>query len=128
MEIKFNCIVLGNQKEKIAEFTEWLDGDGWKHDYYAPLVSNGVFDHRELGDGWFGDIIRRRFADQYDRNGKEVYEGDIMCWPDYEGKKHQTRWLVEWNDKRCGWSDWSPKEKAEVIGNIYENPELLHNK
>lgn len=71
-------------------------------------------------------IILMQFTGLHDKNGKEIYEGDILCWPKYEGKKNQIRWVVEWNNDRAGWTDWSPRNEAEVIGNIYENPELLN--
>jgi len=165
MEIKFNCIVTGNQKEKIAEFTEWLDGDGWKHDYYAPLVTNGVFDHQELGDGWFGKIIRRRFVDRYDKKGKEIYEGDIVRGKSgnstaleviHEGEKliayrpnYHIAVVVFYKSAFClhnepdtdkhnseskynGTSYYGTLQSAsydiEIIGNIFQHPELLHNK
>ncbi len=60
-----------------------------------------------------------------DKAGTDIYEGDILCWPQYEGTTHETRWAVEWNEKRAAWSDWSPREDAVAIGNIYEHPHLL---
>jgi len=149
MEVKFNCIVTGNNKKKIAEFTEWLDGDGWKHDYYAPLVTNGVFDHRELGDGWFGEIIRRPFTGLLDKKGEEIYFGDILCNDKYNTwewrgvvKFSHGVFGAEWlsNIKRQSMvGSWGQKhnlrkldddilERQVIVGNIFENPELLHNK
>jgi hypothetical protein len=60
-----------------------------------------------------------------DKNGKEIYEGDILCWPEWEGSKNQKRWVMEWIESDAGWIAYSPREAAEIIGNIYENPELL---
>ena len=81
-----------------------------------------------------------------DKNGKEVYEGDIMgqCFDDYKDSicevKYEDGMLILENIKNkykrpCnindgfGWSKLSNytgyKNGFEVIGNIYENKELL---
>ncbi len=63
-----------------------------------------------------------------DRNGKEIYEGDILSFVPIDHKKFNNPYppfSVFWNDKECGFCLWSPREDVEVIGNIYENPELL---
>lgn len=64
-----------------------------------------------------------------DKNGKEIYEGDILkkagivSWNDVE-----VRWScvdIEWNDNR-EWHDMLYlTTPLEIIGNIYENPELI---
>lgn len=70
-------------------------------------------------------VIWMQFTGLLDKNGNEIYEGDILSWESYEGKKHQTRWVVEYNSER-GFKSWSSTKNDEiVIGNIHENPELL---
>lgn len=68
-----------------------------------------------------------------DKNGKEIYEGDIV------GDK-EIKWVVKWNIHRMGFSLYPTTEQLydempinvdnklgfEIIGNIYENPELIN--
>jgi len=60
-----------------------------------------------------------------DKNGKEIYEGDIV-------KTNSRATLkIYWNDRigAYGWiGNWKEEDKwdsFEIIGNIYSNPELL---
>ena len=76
------------------------------------------------------------FTGLLDKNGKEIYEGDvakitftesserwtelgIMCWV---GKSAQFRFEIDGDELTREVSD--PFIVIEVIGNIYENPEL----
>jgi len=94
---------------------------------------------KELGNGVFrfnrGDVILMQYTGLKDKNGKEIYEGDIVLRPKGNILKGE-QWnevirAVEYNNYHGGfcWADWRlDKEiasKGKVIGNIYENPELL---
>lgn len=65
-----------------------------------------------------------------DKNGVEIYEGDILHMAHDENAevKWQTsrgRWVAVASDNRALFPFKSGWELCEVIGDIYENPELL---
>ena len=67
------------------------------------------------------------FTGLLDKQGKEIYEGDILRW---EGEEIFID-AVSWHDEYAEWwvngiSLWEElKGEVKVIGNIYENKELL---
>jgi hypothetical protein len=74
------------------------------------------------------DMEPMQYTGLKDKNGKEIYEGDILQNP-----KVKDIGPVEWDDFDIGPAfHWChpkmyscPMDECEVIGNIYENPELL---
>ena len=82
------------------------------------------------------DIELLQFAGLVDKNGVEVFEGDVVKWQQASGgvlpaDGNIYTCVIEWGfshcwDCRCGESRFTlAPSHIEVIGNIYSNPELL---
>ena len=91
----------------------------------------------------FENIELMQYTGLKDKNGKEIYEGDIVKYDEFwEGDCHYNSGVgqILWDDEETGFyltaKDTSFIDlfsltrnlDAEVIGNIYENPELLEDK
>ena len=124
----------------------------------------GHTDFDIIADGRGGGLVLMQFTGLKDRNGKDIYEGDILKitrinWYCPRHPNHNTDVVnqveVYWNEEEngmfsrtfdferlkrnpnqepfsssgflgSGWNDErADKNIWEVIGNIYENPELL---
>lgn len=98
------------------------------HTMYA---TEGTNDFQGSGE------VMMQFTGLHDKNGKEIYEGDILqLWP--EETKDQLKAIVIFEDGAFQYQyitkPQSPDKYRfehhkmnchEVIGNIYENPNLL---
>lgn len=74
------------------------------------------------------DCILMQYTGLKDKNCKDIYEGDVVSvyTPNKGGDVNRYRKVVRWNVSllRNGWNIGQNKNHL-VIGNIYENPELL---
>ncbi len=109
-----------------------LDGD--KEWVYGSLIKkwNGIKDIYSIFDWPYEYEVDPDKVGQYtglhDKNGKEIYEGDII-----KAKTFNYPLCIEWDRGECAFVMRSTHSGAtygfmweiEIIGNIYDNPELL---
>lgn len=89
-----------------------------------------IWNWEELINLPMGDFRRvlmdfQQFTGLLDKNGKEIYEGDaVIRYP--EDVVSANAKIVKWINKHSlnGWNIAQGKY-WEIVGNIYENPELL---
>lgn len=80
----------------------------------------------------FDDIVLMQSTGLTDKNGKEIFEGDVVKMAKnvyseptyYEVVRHRGG-AYRLESKQYGCELWLRHADCEIAGNIYENPELL---
>ena len=141
-EIKFRTPVSCQNGHRTLWYWEIKMGD------FAEIENLGVPQHKkcecpkfEYMQGYGRSGKDQQYTGLHDKNGKEIYEGDIVQTYDGKGNKEYVQ-EIKWEEYasccECstdhGFNTGSlyyyfdgktPTGTSEVIGNIYENPELL---
>jgi hypothetical protein len=103
------------------KFRQWLDRWHKMHYGIGMVKQDGHWGGPPSVNFTIDPIMQ--FTGLKDKNGKEIYEGDIIT-----ERKYQA--VVEWDEKSLQFNchGMLDGKNYEVIGNIYENPELLEGK
>lgn len=124
----------------MIKFRVWHRGLGRMMLIKNMWFQDGSVEELELNDAVMNDYITA-YPDEIelmqstglkDKNGKEIFEGDILYgyagedfWEIVEFDTEEGKWIRKdiWYNSKLGLSE--NNEFMEIVGNIYENPELL---
>ena len=126
-EIKFRAWLKEDKKMVNVETMDFTD----KSIQYLKRseIINAYILRRESDD----DVELMQYTGLKDKNGKEIYEGDILFFRD-ENMKYIVVWqdaafiiksieIRKYSEKMC-WLD-DTEICCEIVGNVYENKNLL---
>lgn len=102
--------------------------------------------HHDGGKSWgspYDEYVIQYYTGLKDKNGKDICDGDIIVnYISYDeslgGQLAQDIGVVRWISMEDKWDysgwyahpaelPWGDDNNVEIIGNIFENPELLKN-
>lgn len=132
-EILFRGKRLDNGEWVYGGIVHQTDGYGKKIDEYRIIDGTDTEDN-DIGYSYAVDPATvGQYTGLTDKNGVKIFEGDIVEFVDigdkYIGKvvfrKEDSGFVVRWNIVSVNM--WMIEE-VKVIGNIYDNPELLKDR
>ena len=119
----------------------WVYGGYFQHTPDEDGVRYYIFDFNEGAVEVIPESVGQ-FTGLHDKKGKEIYEGDMLR-DDYtdEDILIEDYSVVVWDEKFCQWAidnsfakdgssftnlvEYFGRETFEIIGNVFENPDLV---
>lgn len=120
-EIKFRCWNKTGEWNDEKDELSWqmIDAESLSFEEFEPLIDLLTSDENSE--------IFMQYTGLKDKNDKEIYEGDIV-----RDSRSNDIYIIEWGKYGFIQKEYDEPdtlleypEYCEVIGNIYENPELL---
>ncbi len=121
-------------KNKKMYDLDYIVFDGYEITEYSLLADNGRRMQRFVDSEEYDNAVLMQWTGLKDSKGKDIFEGDICKgagWNDQDAnqvgivKWHGMGFIVKNISNQCRGGEVNLTEKLKVIGNIYENPELL---
>jgi uncharacterized phage protein (TIGR01671 family) len=151
-EIKFRAWLI--EEREMLNNGDWLTIDPCSPNPVIQYADQGWYVNSANAEGGYlerlqnnnikpkDEFILMQFTGLYDKNGKEIYEGDIVKWIKYNSASGTGKIIYDSDDAEFRIMDiegWTMADKSvyytitiictthtlEVIGNIYENPDLI---
>ena len=119
--IKFRCWDKEKKEWAKMRLDVWGDWQGASMTQIYPKDKPEEFEHTN-GSRW----VWLQFTGLLDKNGKEIYEGDIIStYQRKDGTWQRPKEVKYYLKKRTSGFNLGTNSNPTIIGNIYENPELL---
>ena len=120
-EIKFRFIFKDGNffAKRYMTLDELLDSDFALEKMEEDInIESNIFDLEDYPDY---EVFKSQYTGLKDKNGVEIYGGDILKGGIY------LAYEVKWDDMNTTFNlnEYNCRKEFEVIGNIYENQELL---
>jgi uncharacterized phage protein (TIGR01671 family) len=109
------------------ERKEMYNVHGWHSEFIFKDTLDGV--GCEGNPDFVENVVLMQFTGLKDKNGIQIYEGDIIEYTQHHFNTDMTKTktkVVSWKRDMWGVYETSAGESSiKVIGNVFENPELL---
>lgn len=132
---------MNNRKFKVRVWSKALERVLTKDEWFLDFDGNLYFEEYDEDSNQYKPIlvpedyyVVQQYTGILDKNGKEVFEGDVIKHRDgsYQAPLYDHV-VVEWMSENDGYdyTGWKFCDtflqggEFEVVGNIFENPELL---
>lgn len=124
------------------KFRAWdMCNDCWSDEYLASTEDGRIIEFNTDGstEEWKDRFLLEQYTGLKDKNGKEIYEGDIIQEEiDFNSKMTDGvfTYVVEWDNDTLSYGLrgsgnsihdelWEVNASVEIVGNIHENQDLL---